>query len=328
MCGEYVVSLPSEFAVFVVLTRGQRAVPRPKGNHPPRSFRPSEEHIAAIPITSSALRRWLVAPDSGRRGPHLLSSLESASSFCWTSRDGFIVLSQRRTDGRPRLVTVASGVLAASVRSGASGHRPPTERLSTTVRQAHIPPIRDPVLAATSAATGADEGEEVSLMRRLISGFAVAAVLVGVLAGPAGAASHGRTVVAHINGGGTAEMQVESFAQGITHWGAGVTLYSDGTASGQIDCVDQRGSSDPGNIFGKVTSWSGDLSGGPITLNVVGKFVGFGGHPEDVTFKVIIQEFGGAGVGRWTLEVEVAPGVFFEFCVELVTSGQIVLRLA
>jgi hypothetical protein len=38
---------------------------------------------------------------------------------------------------------------------------------------------------------------------------------------------------------------------------------------------------------------------------------------------VIIQAFGGAGVGRWTLEVEVAPGVFFEFCVELVTSGQI-----
>ncbi len=160
-------------------------------------------------------------------------------------------------------------------------------------------------------------------MRRLISVFSVAAVLVGVLAGPASAASQGRTVVAHINGGGTAEMQVESFAQGITHWGAGVTLYSDGTASGHIDCVDQRGGTFPGNIFGEVTSWSGDLDGGPITLNVVGKFVGPGGHPEDTSFRVIIQAFGGAGVGRWTLEVEVAPGVFFEFCVELVTSGQI-----
>ena len=160
-------------------------------------------------------------------------------------------------------------------------------------------------------------------MRRLISAFSVAAVLVGVLVGPASAASHGRTVVAHINGGGTAEMQVESFAQGITHWGAGVTLYSDGTASGQIDCVDQHGGSDSGNVFGEVTSWSGDPDGGPITLNVVGKFVGPGGHPEDASFRVIIQAFGGAGVGRWTLEVEVAPGVFFEFCVELVTSGQI-----
>ena len=163
-------------------------------------------------------------------------------------------------------------------------------------------------------------------MRRLISAFSVAAVLVGVLVGPASAASHGRTVVAHINGGGTAEMQVESFAQGVTHWGAGVTLYSDGTASGHIDCVDQHGGNFPGNVFGEVTSWSGDLDGGPITLNVVGKFVGPGGHPEDTSFRVIIQAFGGAGVGRWTLEVEVAPGVFFEFCVELVTSGQIGIR--
>lgn len=164
-------------------------------------------------------------------------------------------------------------------------------------------------------------------MRRLIS-LLVAAVLVGALAGPASAASHGRTVVAQINGGGTALMLAESFAQGITHWGAGVTLYSDGTASGHIDCVDQHGGNFPGNVFGEVTSWSGDLDGGPITLNVVGKFVGAGGHPSATSFRVIIQEFGGAGVGRWTLEVEVAPEVFFEFCVELVTSGQISIRLS
>lgn len=165
------------------------------------------------------------------------------------------------------------------------------------------------------------------LATHVISAFWVAALLVGVLVGPAGAASHGRTVVARINGGGTAEMQVGSFAQGITHWGAGVTLYSDGTASGHIDCVDQQGGNFPGNVFGEVTSWSGNLDGGPITLNVVGKFVGRGGHPEVTSFRVIIQAFGGAGVGRWTLEVEVAPGAFFEFCVELVTSGQIRIRL-
>jgi hypothetical protein len=160
-------------------------------------------------------------------------------------------------------------------------------------------------------------------MRNLIGALSLVAVLVGVLAGPASAASQGRTVVAYVNGGGTALMLETSFAQGITSWGAGVTLYSDHTASGHIDCVDQHGGTFPGNIFGEVTSWSGDLEGGPITLNVVGTFVGPGGHPEDTSFRVIIQAFGGAGVGRWTLEVEVAPGVFFEFCVELVTSGQI-----
>jgi hypothetical protein len=165
-------------------------------------------------------------------------------------------------------------------------------------------------------------------MRRLIGAFAVVAILIGVLAGPASAASKGRTVVARINGGGTAAMQSTSFAQGITHWGAGVTLYKGGAASGHIDCVDQHGGTFPGNIFGEVTSWSGDLDGGPITLNVIGKFVGAGGHPQVTSFRVIIQAFGGAGVGRWTLEVEGPPGFFFEFCVELVTSGQIRIRRA
>src|SRR5687768_10084373 len=116
-------------------------------------------------------------------------------------------------------------------------------------------------------------------------------------------------------------MQVESFAQGITHWGAGVTLYSDGTASGHIDCVDQQGGNFPGNIFGEVTSWR--MEGTTVVLNVVGKFVGHGGHPSAVSFTVKIQQFGGAGVGRWTLEV--GP---FLFCVEVVTSGQIVYRPA
>ncbi len=51
---------------------------------------------------------------------------------------------------------------------------------------------------------------------------------------------------------------------------------------------------------------------------------------QATSFRVIIQAFGGAGVGRWTLEVEVpAPGsgVFFEFCDANVTSGQIRIRL-
>jgi hypothetical protein len=40
-----------------------------------------------------------------------------------------------------------------------------------------------------------------------------------------------------------------------------------------------------------------------------------------VAFIVRIQQFGGAGVGRWTLEVN-----GFIYCYELLTSGQIVVR--
>lgn len=158
-------------------------------------------------------------------------------------------------------------------------------------------------------------------MRRLIGAFSLATILVGVLAGPAGAASQGRTAFAYISGGGTAEMQAPGLAQGISHWGAGVTLYWDGTASGHFDCVDQQGDNFPGNIFGEVTSWR--MEGTTVVLNVVGKFVGHSGHPEDVAFTVKIQRFGGAGVGRWTLEI--GP---FLFCVEVLASGQIAYRPA
>ena len=158
-------------------------------------------------------------------------------------------------------------------------------------------------------------------MRRLIGTFSLAAILIGVLAGPVGAASQGRTVVARISGGGTAVMQAPGIARGTTHWGAGVTLYRGGTASGHIDCVDQQGGNFPGNIFGEVTSWR--MEGTVVVLNVVGKFVGHGGHPADVAFTVKIQQFGGPGVGHWTLVV--GPTLF---CVEVVTSGQIVYRRA
>ncbi len=164
-------------------------------------------------------------------------------------------------------------------------------------------------------------------MRRLIVAFSVAGLLVGMLVGPASAASHGRTVVAHINGGGTAEMQ-EPLPAGTTHWGAGVTLYSDGTASGQFDCMDQHGDAPgfPGNIWGEVTGWSKDSSG-VVSLTVVGKFHPIPGGPghllSPATFTVRIQHFGGAGVGQWTLE-DTASG--FIFCYEILTSGQIVIR--
>jgi hypothetical protein len=156
-------------------------------------------------------------------------------------------------------------------------------------------------------------------MRRL--GLFVVAVLTAVLfAYPATA--NAASVVARINGGGTAIMDPTSFAQGTTAFGIHATLYDDGTAKGHIDCVDQAGGTFPGNIFGEVTGWEGSLDGGPITLNVVGKLVNFpGGHPVDVEFAVTIQQFGGAGVGRWTLSVG-----GFTFCIETLRSGQIVMR--
>ena len=128
------------------------------------------------------------------------------------------------------------------------------------------------------------------------------------------------TVVATINGGGTAEMQLPGLGTGKTAFGMGVKLYSDGSATGQIDCVDQHGDNLPGNIFGEVASWS--MEGTTVVLNVTGKLVPIpGGHPRPVSFTVKIQQFGGAGVGHWTLE---AFGILF--CVELLTSGQIVYR--
>ena len=130
------------------------------------------------------------------------------------------------------------------------------------------------------------------------------------------------TEVATINGGGTAEMQPGGLAQGRTAFGMGVKLLADGSATGHVDCVDQHGDNFPGNIFGEVTSWR--MEGTVVVLNVDGKLVSFpGGHPRDISFTVKIQQFGGAGVGRWTLDV---GGVIF--CVELLTSGQIVIRYA
>ena len=161
-------------------------------------------------------------------------------------------------------------------------------------------------------------------MKRLLSSFAVAAVLVGAMVAPASAAAPG--VVATINGGGTSTM-AEVFGipnPGSSVFGFNAKLNSDGSPPGHIMCLDQMGDAPgfPGNIFGEVVSWSGDLDGGEITLNVVGKFVPLpGGHPEPAAFTVQIQQFGGAGVGHWTLE---SDGVVF--CIETLDTGQIVLR--
>lgn len=160
-------------------------------------------------------------------------------------------------------------------------------------------------------------------MRRLIGAFSVAALLAGILAAPASAAAP--HVLATIHGGGTSTMaEVFGIANpGTSVFSFNVKLMSDGSATGHIDCVDQHGDAPgfPGNIFGEVVSWSGDL-GGEVTLNVVGKFLPIpGGHPVAASFTVKIQDFGGAGVGHWTLEID---GVVV--CIETLDSGQIVIR--
>ena len=151
-------------------------------------------------------------------------------------------------------------------------------------------------------------------------GLFVVAVLTAVLfAYPATA--NAASVVATINGGGTAIMDPTSPLQGTTAFGIHATLYSDGTARGHVNCVDQVGSTLPGNIFGEVTSWEESLDGS-ITLNVVGKLVNFpGGHPLDVPFSVTILQFGGAGVGQWTLSAFGGT-----VCFETLLSGQSVMR--
>ena len=165
-------------------------------------------------------------------------------------------------------------------------------------------------------------------LMKLVPGVLLAAA---ILAPPPVAAAKPATVVATITGGGTAEMQ-NPLPAGSTVFGLGVKLLSDGSATGHFDCVDQHGDSPgfPGNIFGEVASWSveGTNAAPIIVLNIIGKFLPIpGGHPGPALFTVKIQQFGGAGVGRWTLEVPMPTGPFI-VCYEILTSGQIVYRPA
>jgi hypothetical protein len=162
-------------------------------------------------------------------------------------------------------------------------------------------------------------------MRKLVNLVPAISLAVAMLAShPGVAAANAVTVVATINGGGTAFMTggVAAGLRGVSSFGMEATLFSDGSAQGHFDCVDQMGDSGPGNIFGAITNWSRNTDGS-ITLLVTGKFVAIpGGHPGPVSFTVTIQSFGGPGVGHWTLEVGGTT-----ICVELVTTGQLVERL-
>lgn len=160
-------------------------------------------------------------------------------------------------------------------------------------------------------------------MKRLAYLIPAISLAVAMLAAHPVAASTAVTVVGTINGGGTALMTSGPGAGGksVSSFGFHATLFSDGTASGHVDCVDQVGDVSPGNIFGDVTNWWQDGNG--LNLLVTGRVVGKGGHPAPIDFIVTIQTFGGPGVGHWTLGMTETSS----FCIELLISGQIAERL-
>src|SRR5450759_2666642 len=145
-------------------------------------------------------------------------------------------------------------------------------------------------------------------MRKLVNLLPAISLAVAMLAAhPVAAATNAVTVVATVNGGGTANMTdvVAAGFKGVSSFGFEATLFSDGSATGHFDCVDHMGdpAGYPGNIFGDITSWSQDALG--LHLYVTkGKLVGQGSTivRGGLAFTVTIQSFGGAGVGHWTLE--------------------------
>ena len=161
------------------------------------------------------------------------------------------------------------------------------------------------------------------MMKKLFTLIPAVSLAMVVFASHPAAAANAVTVVGTINGGGTSLMTSGPGAGGksVSSFGIHATLYSDGTATGHVDCVDQMGDTAVGNIFGEVTRWSMGPYG--LTLFVTGKLVNIpGGHPVAANFPVTIQSFGGAGVGHWTLGNPASP-----FCIELLISGQLVERL-
>src|SRR5579864_8038420 len=96
-------------------------------------------------------------------------------------------------------------------------------------------------------------------MRKLVNLLPALALSVAMLAShPTVAAANAVTVVMTINGGGTALMYAGPGAgdKSVSSFGIHATLYSDGSATGHVDCVDQHDDTASGNIFGDVTSWS------------------------------------------------------------------------
>src|SRR5450759_4052355 len=115
-------------------------------------------------------------------------------------------------------------------------------------------------------------------MGKLVNLIPAISLAVAMLAShPAAAAANALTVVATINGGGTALMCCTPAAglKSVRSFGIHAKIYSDGTASGHFDCVDQMGDTMPGNVFGDFTRWTKDAITGYISLYVTdGSLVG------------------------------------------------------
>jgi hypothetical protein len=159
-------------------------------------------------------------------------------------------------------------------------------------------------------------------LRRLTITFVALVAMGAAMRAPELRAASGPSVVAVINGGGTANMDD---GEGRSLFGMTALLLSDGSASGHFECVDQMGDSFPGNAFGRVTSWSQDTAG-EFTFSGVLKVVSFPPFLEsfdNLEFTVTVQNFGGPGVGHWTLDIPFFGGVI---CWETLLTGQIVLR--
>ncbi len=159
-------------------------------------------------------------------------------------------------------------------------------------------------------------------MRKFAKLVPAVLLAMAMLASQPSGANAAVSVVATINGGGTAQMDAGAPLQGKTAFGISVKLMSDGSAQGHFHCVDMYGGTFPGNIFGEITRWSKNADGS-VTLYARGKLIGFPGGPiaNDLPFSVTIQRFGGAGVGHWTLDVFGGT-----VCYETLTSGQIIAR--
>ena len=165
-------------------------------------------------------------------------------------------------------------------------------------------------------------------MQKLMKLIAAISLAVAMLASQP-VVANAASVEGTINGGGLATM---TDGKGVSSFAIHATLFSDGTARGRFVCVDQMGSAPgyPGNVFGDITSWKGNADGS-VTLYITnGTFVAIPGGlvVRGLAFTVTIQQFGGAGVGHWTLDF---PGATSPVnggpkCQELLISGQIVAR--
>jgi len=159
------------------------------------------------------------------------------------------------------------------------------------------------------------------MRKQLIALVGIGLLVIG-LAVPLKTSAAPASVVATINGGGVADMDD---GEGPSSFGMGVKLLSDGSAQGFFECVDRMGDTFPGNFYGEVTSWSHNADG-TISYSGVGKVVSFPPYfftANNLEFTVTIQEFGGQGVGHWTLDVPEFGGII---CLETIRTGQVIIH--